>query len=216
MVLANVPSFRFFVRGEHPNVPSFRFFVLGEHPNVPSFRWHLCRAKLARKVWPFQNGNHRMNWKMPPKRVTSHDFSSALVSCLEVYHRFFFFAWGGLEFVTFDKGQKSAIASKLEALHWIFCFFVQYCYVQFSKTSYPKIWRKLRKIQWRKSRQILSRLCAVMVFSAQNFKVIQWPNFKHNFSSHANFLHGIAHEILGHSWNQGEIPCELPLRSRGF
>ena len=42
VVLANVPSFQFFVLGEHANVPSFRFsefFVPGEHPNVPSFRF---------------------------------------------------------------------------------------------------------------------------------------------------------------------------------
>ena len=41
VVLANVPSFRFFVPGEHANVPSFRFFVPGEHPNIPSFRFSL-------------------------------------------------------------------------------------------------------------------------------------------------------------------------------
>ena len=50
VVLANVPSFRFFVPGEHANVPSFRFsfrgtsectlvpgFVPGEHPPKPTF-----------------------------------------------------------------------------------------------------------------------------------------------------------------------------------
>ena len=36
MVLANIPSF-WFVTREHPNVPSFRFFVPGEHPPKPPF-----------------------------------------------------------------------------------------------------------------------------------------------------------------------------------
>ena len=47
--------------------------------------------------------------------------------------------------------------SPLEALHWILCFFSS-IYVQFSKTSPLKSGGSSKKLQWRKSRQILSRL----------------------------------------------------------
>ena len=54
--------------------------------------------------------------------------------------------------------------SPLEALHWIFCFFSS-IYVQISKTS-PLKSGESRKIQWRKSRQILSRLWLSWFFLA--------------------------------------------------
>ena len=50
-----MPSFRFFVPGEHANVPSFRFFVPGEHPNVPSFRFSF-RGNI-RQNHPFGNSS---------------------------------------------------------------------------------------------------------------------------------------------------------------
>ena len=55
--------------------------------------------------------------------------------------------------------------SPLEALHWIFCFLSR-IYVQFSKTSPLKSGESSEKSQWRKSRQILSRLWLSWLFSA--------------------------------------------------
>ena len=63
MVLANVPSFRFFVPGNHANVPSFRFVVPGEHPNVPSFRFSF-RGNI-RQNHPFE----KPPFCQPPKDV---------------------------------------------------------------------------------------------------------------------------------------------------
>ena len=94
--------------------------------------------------------------------------------------------------------------SPLEALHWIFFCFFSSISVQFSKTSPTKSGESSEKIQWRKSRQILSRLWLSWFFSAlkrrlwrsQRRKSSSVPAEAANFPA-AVFLAGSAQTLAG-------------------